>query len=98
MKHIEDNNEHTCCKRVKHSMRNMGVIGTSICGKKATYQEGTYYFCKHHSKTGRYVVRDGDIGKILARFDTEKELRANIHLYSGMRMQKLTKSHRRDIY
>lgn len=95
MKKIETN--ETCCKKIKHSAREMGVIGYSHCTKKAEYTNGTHYFCKHHSKMGRFVIRDGEIGKVLARFDTEKELKENIHLYPGKVMQKLTKSHRRDI-
>lgn len=98
IKPISNVSNETCCKKVKHSMRDIGVIGTSICGKKATHINGSHYFCAKHARVGRYVVRDGDVGKILARFDTEEELRSNIHLYPGMRMQHLTKSHRRDIY
>lgn len=36
--------------------------------------------------------------EIKARFDTEKELRENIINYPGMRMQKITSSHRKDLY
>lgn len=87
-----------CGKTIKHTMKEVGVIGTSKCVKPVTHFNGSHYFCKHHSRTGRFVVRDGDVGKILARFDTEKELRDNISKYPGMRMQKITKSRRRDIY
>jgi hypothetical protein len=70
-----------------------------VCNKLATHtNEQGVYRCRHHSLTGRFVVRDGDVGEIKMRFDTEKELRENIHLYPKMRMQKVTKSHRRDIY
>jgi len=87
-----------CCKRIKHSARQIGIIGHSKCTNKATYTNGTHFFCTKHSRMQRFVIRNGDIGEILARFDTEQELRNNIHLYPGMRMQKVTKSHRRDIY
>jgi hypothetical protein len=70
-----------------------------VCNKLATHTDGNAVFrCRHHSLTGRFVVRDGDVGEIKMRFDTEKELRENIHLYPGMVMQKVTKSHRRNIY
>jgi hypothetical protein len=87
---------HTCTKRRKHS-DDWGVTGTSICGKPAVWKEGEAYYCQYHSKKGRFVVRDGDVGEIKARFDTEQELRANISNYPGMRMQHISKSHRRDI-
>ena len=87
-----------CCKKIKHSAREIGITGYSKCTKPATHFNGSHYFCVRHSRTGRFVVRDGDVGAILARFDTEQELRDNIHLYPGMRMQKITKSHRRDIF
>jgi hypothetical protein len=47
---------------------------------------------------GRFVIRDGDVGKILFRCDTEEELRKEIGNYPGMRMQKVTSSHRKDIH
>jgi hypothetical protein len=48
---------------------------------------------------GRFVIRDGDVVKIVARFDTEKELRENICNYvSRFRMQKLTSSSRKDLH
>lgn len=86
----------TCQRVIKE---NDWLFGRSkwVCGKTATHEIGGQKLCRHHARVGRYIVRDGDIGEILARFDTEKELRENIHLYPGMRMQKVTKSHRRDI-
>jgi len=96
MQEIETN--EICCKKVKHSAREMGIIGYSKCTNKATYTNGTHFFCTHHSKMQRFVIRDGNVGKILARFDTEQEMKDNIHLYPGMNMQKLSKSRRRDIY
>lgn len=87
---------HTCTKRRKHS-DDFGVIGTSVCGKPAIWTDGNNFYCQHNSLKGRFVFREGDVGGIKARFDTEKELRDNIQNYPGMRMQHLTKSHRRDI-
>lgn len=101
MKNLQKLPEDTnlkCCKKVQHSARNYGKTYQSVCGKKATYTNGSYNFCRHHSKVGRYVVRVGDIGEILARYDTEKELRDNIYLFPNANMQKVTKSHRRDIF
>jgi hypothetical protein len=94
-----DNTEGiVCCKRIKHTMREVGVIGTSKCIAPATHTNGSHYFCRHHSRTGRFIARTGEVGEILARFDTEKELREHIHEYPGACMQKITKSHRRNIY
>jgi hypothetical protein len=87
----------SCCKTVKITMFGFGVIGTRKCEKPATHTNGTHYFCNRHSKTKRFVARIGDVGEILARFDTEKELRDNIHLFPNARMQKITKSYRKDI-
>ena len=68
------------------------------CIRIATHTNGSHYFCRRHSRTGRFIARIGDVGKILARFDTEEELRLNFHQFPGARMQKLTHSHRRDLY
>ncbi len=86
------------CYRMKQHSMWYGKTGKSKCTKLATYFNGTHYFCRHHSRMQRYIVRDGDVGEIIKRFDTEQELRNNIHLFPGMRMQKLTHSHRKDIY
>lgn len=94
--HKVETNE-ICCKKLKHSARSRGIVGYSKCTNKATYTNGSHFFCAKHSKMQRYVIREGDVGKILARFDTEEELRQNIHLYPNMRMQKLSSS-RKDIY
>ena len=85
-----------CCKKIH--IKEWLNRHTYICDKPATHTNGSHYFCRHHSGTGRYVARIGDTGKIMARFDTEKELRENIHLYPECRMQKVSKSHRRDIW
>lgn len=82
---------HTCTKTCKNEFDKW------VCGKPAIYQEGKEYYCRHHSRMGRYVIRDGDTGPILARFDTEQQLREAIVNHPGMRMQKLSKSSRRDI-
>lgn len=96
---IFDNTENILCNKImKHSMRDVGVISKSKCTKPATHFNGSHHFCKKHSRTGRFVARLGNVGKILARFDTEQELRSSIHLYPEACMQKITKSHRRDLY
>jgi hypothetical protein len=94
MTQVETN--ETCCKKIV--VKEWLYKESWICGKPATHTNGSHFFCRHHSKTGRFVIRNGDVGEILARFDTEQEMRDNIHLYPGMRMQKVTKSHRRDIF
>lgn len=96
MKQIDENLNETCCYNAQHSAF-YGKTFKKVCGKKATHTNGQHFFCRHHSKTGRYVARIGDVGDILARFDTEKQLRENIHLYPNAIMQKVTKSSRRDI-
>lgn len=88
-----------CQKRtVVKNYDGFGSQKTIGCSSNATHVINGVPMCRHHSRKGRYVVRDGDIGNIQARFDTEQALRDNIHLYPGMRMQKLTRSRRRDIY
>ena len=67
------------------------------CTALATHTNGSHHFCRHHSKMQRFVAREGDTGKILARFETEQELRNNIHLFPEAEMQKLTKSHRKTL-
>lgn len=89
--------EEKCCKKVTPQQYGFNV-GSYKCGKPATHTNGTHFFCRKHSKMGRFVIRDGDVGEIKARFDTEKELRENIINYPGMRMQKVTSSHRKDLY
>jgi hypothetical protein len=91
--------ESICQKKtVVKNYDGFGSIKTIGCTSKATYEINGIPMCRHHARKGRYVVRDGDVGEIKARFDTEQELRDNIHLYPGMRMQMVTRSHRRDIY
>lgn len=91
---LKGEHTHTCNKPCKDN--DGWTIRKWTCGKPAVYatKNGLYYFCRHHSLMGRFVVRNGDVGEILARFDTEEELRNNIHLFPGMEMQKLSKSHR----
>lgn len=98
MKQIET--DETCCKKVERQNGYGGIEQTYICGKPATYTNGTHFFCKKHSKMGRFVIREGDVGKILERFDTEQEMRDEFKEYVGAnkRMQKLTSSHRKDIH
>jgi len=97
MKLFNNTTNIICCKMKQHHTP-WGKGGKSPCTTLATYFNGTHYFCRHHSRMQRYIVRDGDVGEIIKRFNTEQELRDNIHLYPGMRMQKLTHSHRRDIF
>jgi hypothetical protein len=72
------------------------------CTKDATHMINGKHLCRHHSKTGRYVIREGDTGPIHFRCDTEKELRQEFSSESypkpQYRMQKISKSHRRDIF
>lgn len=94
MKPIETT--ETCCKKI--TINDFGIKRSWICNKPATHTNGTHFFCRKHSKMGRYVIRNGDVGEILARFDTEQEMRDNIKNFPGMRMQRITSSHRKDIY
>jgi hypothetical protein len=98
MKAFNNTEGIVCCKTIKHTMRDVGIIGSSKCNRPASHTNDTHYFCRKHSRTGRFVARIGDVGEIRARFDTEAELRAHIHEYPGTRMQKITSSHRRDLY
>ena len=97
MKEIGNSIEEKCCYNAQHSS-NYGKTYKAVCGKPATHTNGKQFFCRHHSRTGRYVIRIGDTGEILVRFDTEEELRESCHLYTNSRMQKVSKSSRRDIY
>lgn len=98
MKKFNNTENLVCGKVMKHSMREMGIIGKSNCTRIATYTNGSHVFCTRHSRMQRFVAREGDTGKIFARFDTEQELRNNIHKFPGARMQKITSSHRKDLY
>lgn len=89
--------QELCCKTMQHTMRGFGKTHKSKCNKPATHFNGSHYFCRKHSRTGRFVARVEDVGEILGRFDTEQELRDNIHLYPNARMQKITNSTRRDL-
>lgn len=93
-----DNIDNIICSKMKQHSNWMGKAGKSPCTQLASYTNGTQYFCRHHSRMGRFVARIGDVGKIMARFDTEQDLRDNIYLYPECRMQKLTHSYRRDLY
>lgn len=72
------------------------------CNKEAVHIINGKHYCRHHSKLGRYVIRKGDVGEIVFRCDTEEQLRTEFasdkYLKPEYRMQKITKSHRRDIY
>jgi hypothetical protein len=93
-------NELGKCQKIT-LVKNYDGFGSSKrvgCTSNASHIVNGVPMCRHHARKGRYVVRDGDRGEIKARFDTEKELRENIHLFPGMRMQMVTRSKRRDIY
>jgi hypothetical protein len=77
----------------------MGYHYKKQCTKTAQYVINGKNFCRHHAKKGRYVIREGDVGEIVARFDTEEEVRTAFSNYSlPYRMQKLTPSHKTDLY
>jgi hypothetical protein len=79
--------EKTCCRKVNQSERY--VYNVKVCGKAAPYTNNSLY-CRQHSKIGRFVIRNGNVGEILARFNTEEQVRAAFPDYPGMRMQKIT--------
>lgn len=88
-----------CCKKVTQTYTNFPTE-TYICDKPATHTNGTHFFCRKHSKMGRFVIRVGDVGEILHRFDDEKMLRSEfdkLESKDGLVMQKITSSHRRTI-
>jgi hypothetical protein len=69
------------------------------CNEEAVHFIRGKHYCQRHSRLGRYVIREGDVGKIVFRCDTEQQLRTEFIKYSyPYRMQKLTRSHRRDIF
>lgn len=72
------------------------------CNKDSTIEINGKHLCNHHAHIGRYVIREGDVGTIVFRCDTEQQLRDEFSLDKypkpKYRMQKVTKSHRRDIY
>ena len=95
MKKIE-NSGQTCCKKIvdKQYKAFFGHTESWVCGKPATYTNGQHFFCRHHSKMGRYVIREGEKGNILSRFDTEEEVRAEFSKIDnkGLQIQRITKS------
>ena len=97
MRELDEKIDETCCRKIQHSARNLGKTYKSCCGKKATHTDGQHFFCRHHAKVGRYVLRNGDVGEILARFDTEEQLHDNAYLFPNATLQKLTKSSRNNI-
>lgn len=91
------NIDKTCCKKV--IVKDWFSKRSWICKKPASYtNNNTHFYCRKHSKMGRYVIRNGDIGEILFRCDTEEELRKEFINHPGMRMQKISPGHRKDIY
>jgi len=96
MKPFNNTEKIACCKTIH--IKDWLNRYSYKCNKPATHFNGSHYFCKRHSRTGRFVARNGEVGEILARFDTEQELRDNIHLYPDAKMQKITKSQRKSIF
>lgn len=93
--------DNKCCKRIKDKQWHwLGYKESWTCGSPATYTNGTHWFCTRHSKMQRYVLRKGDVGEIISRYDTEAELREAYRSVTDpeIRMQKISKSRRRDIY
>ncbi len=97
--HPFDNIEGIVCTKMKQLTGPFGKEGKAPCTKQAQFTDGkNVHLCRDHARKGRFVARIGDAGEILTRFNTEQELRDNIHLFPECRMQKLTSSRRRDIY
>ena len=73
-----------------------------ICQKEAVITKNGKHLCSYHAKLGRFVIREGDIGKIVFRCDTEEQLRnefdKDIYLNKDLKMQKLSRSRRKDIF
>ena len=73
-----------------------------ICQKEAVTIKNGKHLCNYHAKLGRFVIREGNVGKIIFRCDTEEQLRnefnKDIYLNKGLRMQKVSRSHRRNIF
>lgn len=92
--------DELCCKTIRNVQGWSGfkLVQTRPCGRTATHTNGSHLFCRRHAGVGTYVVRDGEIGEIIERFDTEEQLRENMHLYPGMNFQRVTKSNRKTIY
>lgn len=96
----EQNHNHTCCKRITDkSLKWVGYIESWTCGKPAVYTNGSHYFCRKHSKLQRYVIREGEVGSILFRYDTEDEGRAAFLKLAtpGLSLQKISPGKRRTI-
>ena len=64
--------------------------------------EMNLYLDSEASTNDGFVIREGDVGKIIFRCDTEEQLRnefdKDIYLNKGLKMQKLSRSHRKDIF
>lgn len=98
----EVQHDHKCCKKIvdKTYKAMFGYSESWICGKPATYMNGNgHKFCTKHSGMQRYVIRQGDTGPVLSRHDTEQRGRIALQQSDvpGIRLQKLSPGHRRDI-
>jgi hypothetical protein len=78
--------EKTCCRKVNQSEGR--YVYNVKCAAAPYTNNGTHFYCRQHSKIGRFVIRNGN-GEILARFNTEEQVRAAFPDYPGMRMQRL---------
>ena len=97
----EQNHSHKCCKKIvdKQYKGIFGYTESRICDKPAVYSNGFHCFCRHHSQTGRYVIRQGECGPIVSRHNTEIEARNTFNSLqmTGIEIQHLSKSHRRTL-
>jgi hypothetical protein len=79
--------EKTCCRKVNQS-EGRYVYNVKCAANSSYTNNGTHFYCKH-SKIGRFVIRNGNVGEILARFNTEEQVRAAFPDYPGMRCKRL---------
>lgn len=96
----EKDHGYTCCKKIVDKTYSwIGHKESWICGKLAVYEEGKQKFCRHHSQMGRYVIRQGETGPILERYDTEDQARNAFKLLdmTGIQIQRITGSKRRSL-
>jgi hypothetical protein len=88
--------EKTCCRKVNQS-EGRYVYNVKCAAKQLLYtNNGTHFYCRQHSKIGRFVIRNGNVGEILARFNTEEGGAA--FLITQHANAKDYPSHRKDIH
>jgi hypothetical protein len=81
------------CRKVNQS-EGRYVYNVKVRQSSPYTNNGTHFYCRQHSKIGRFVIRNGNVGEILARFNTEEQVRAAFPDYPGMRMQRLPHTER----